>query len=63
LLRDAILVILLAAAGFAFVATRNPRPAYGPTNAGLGPDWNCSSPGKGEPVCVKQPGAPANPAQ
>lgn len=52
--RSAFIVILLAAVGFAFIATRSPRLSYGPTNAGLGPDWNCSNPGKGEPVCVKQ---------
>jgi hypothetical protein len=24
-------------------------------NFGFGPDWECSYPGKGEPVCVKKP--------
>lgn len=24
-------------------------------NWGFGPDWECSYPGKGDPVCVKKP--------
>jgi hypothetical protein len=24
-------------------------------NLGFGPDWECSYPGKGDPVCVKKP--------
>jgi hypothetical protein len=25
------------------------------TNAGFGPDWECTGVGKGDPICVKKP--------
>jgi hypothetical protein len=28
------------------------------TNAGFGPGWHCTYPGKGDPVCVKDPPKP-----
>ena len=27
---------------------------YRSANSGFGPDWDCTSPGHGEPVCVKR---------
>ncbi len=33
-------------------------------NAGLGPEWDCTYPGKGEPICIKKRGEqPAKPNQ
>jgi hypothetical protein len=26
------------------------------TNAGFGPDWDCTAVPKGEPICIKKPG-------
>jgi hypothetical protein len=31
------------------------------TNLGFGPEWTCSNPGKGGPVCVKRPAKAVNP--
>jgi hypothetical protein len=30
------------------------RPNLMGTKAGFGPEWTCSYPGKGDPVCVKK---------
>ncbi len=30
------------------------------TNAGFGPEWECSNPGNGGPVCVKHPAKTTN---
>jgi hypothetical protein len=29
---------------------------------GFGSDWHCTWIGKGDPVCIKEPGKPANPS-
>jgi hypothetical protein len=31
------------------------------TNYGFGPEWNCSFPGKGTPICIKRVANPAAP--
>ncbi len=30
---------------------------YRSPNAGFGPDWDCTNPGQGGPVCVKRDGS------
>jgi hypothetical protein len=56
----ALLIALLAAVLFASVV--GPR-INAKTNYGFGPEWDCSAPGKGGPVCVKRaaPAGAANP--
>jgi hypothetical protein len=57
---DVAAIFLLAAIITALLAIAVLKvPNFGWTgNWGFGPDWECSYPGKGEPVCVKRP-APA----
>jgi hypothetical protein len=31
------------------------------TNGGFGPEWTCTYPGKGDPVCIKRPEKTENP--
>jgi hypothetical protein len=52
---DVVAIFLLTAfMGIAVVAVVE-FPNFGRTgNLGFGPDWECSYPGKGEPVCVKK---------
>ena len=55
--RDAAAVVVLIAivAVFAFAAVMHGgwgRPRD------LGPDWDCTNPGQGDPVCVKKQAAP-----
>ena len=65
--RGDVLAILLAIAlvgGFMVLASLGrwnlPWSLLG--NFGFGSDWRCTWPGKGEPICIKQPAeAPANP--
>jgi hypothetical protein len=55
-------VLLLAAFLVALFFAYARFPTLGPAgNQGLGPDWECSHPGKGDPVCVKKPAPPARP--
>jgi hypothetical protein len=52
-----ILVLTLAAIAVIaaiFVLNKSPRSDR-MTNWGFGPDWQCTHPGKGDPVCIKKP--------
>ena len=63
--RGDVLVILVSAAILVIVAIALGKapPYFGRTgNFGFGPDWGCSYPGDGEPICVKKP-APSAPTQ
>jgi hypothetical protein len=47
-------ILALAAICFIYI------PNWARTNAGFGPEWECTSVGKGDPVCIKrQPAMPA----
>jgi hypothetical protein len=39
---------------FAFAMIRAPYPRLGQTNAGFGPDWECTDLPQGGPVCIKK---------
>jgi len=41
-----------------FVFTRYPHFGGLQSNKGFGPEWDCTYPGQGDPVCIKKP--PAN---
>lgn len=41
---------VIGAVIFAYVLYPSP-----PRNWGFGPDWQCTYPGHGEPVCIKRP--------
>jgi hypothetical protein len=63
--RGDVLAILVSAAILVIVAIALAKapPYFGRTgNFGFGPDWGCSYPGDGEPVCVKKP-APSVPTK
>jgi hypothetical protein len=50
------LAAILAVVVVAVVKFPNFAYNFGSTgNWGFGPDWECSYPGKGDPVCVKKP--------
>jgi hypothetical protein len=57
--RDVAAILLLTV----FLAVAAAAAAYVgfPARGGLGPDWDCTYPGKGDPVCVKKP-SPSAPA-
>jgi hypothetical protein len=40
-----------------FLAVRFPN--FNARKAALGPDWDCTSLGQGEPICIKKPPQPA----
>jgi hypothetical protein len=47
--------IVLAVLGiFVFLTVGNPKFLQQATNAGFGPDWECTRTGVSEPVCVKR---------
>jgi hypothetical protein len=48
--RNGAVVLFVAVIVMLIVATKG----GGPTSAGLGPDWNCTNSGQGDPVCVKK---------
>ena len=53
---DVVAIFLLAAILVISVVAFVEFPIFGRAgNWGFGPDWECSYPGKGEPVCVKKP--------
>jgi hypothetical protein len=43
---------------FAVVVIGFPNFSQQATNAGFGPDWDCTQTGKSEPICIKKIGAP-----
>jgi hypothetical protein len=47
--------VLLGAAITGLVAFTMGRSPFGLDNRGVGPEWDCTSVGKGDPVCVKKP--------
>ncbi len=55
-----ILMAILAAGAVTFAGFYLQSSGRG-SNWGLGSDWECSSPGKGGPVCIKRPGKPDDP--
>jgi hypothetical protein len=52
-----LLIVVLAGVFFAWVILPNSGLM---TNWGFGPEWECSNPGKGGPVCVKRLAKPEN---
>jgi hypothetical protein len=48
-------VVLVGA--LAFLAIHFGNDPQQRTNAGFGPDWECTGVGKGDPICVKKTGA------
>jgi hypothetical protein len=50
-------LVLIIAIGWAALAGSGFH--RGISNFGFGLDWNCTSVGNGEPVCIKQPAKPA----
>jgi hypothetical protein len=46
--------VLAVLGGFVFLVVKFPNGVRQATNAGFGPDWDCTSVGKGDPVCVKK---------
>jgi hypothetical protein len=53
-----LVILLLGALATAFLL----RPdLFIPANRGFGPDWDCTYPGKGEPICVKRVAPAKNP--
>jgi hypothetical protein len=56
--RADIMGVLFAAAIiclFAFAVIRFPDLQQRRTNAGFGPDWDCTVVPKGEPICIRKP--------
>jgi hypothetical protein len=49
-----ILVAIIVIAVVAVVLVKFPNPYQASSNWGFGPEWHCSYPGGGEPVCVKE---------
>jgi len=58
-LREAAAIAAVAAvvAGFLVLSLL----PYRSPNAGFGPDWDCTNPGQGGPVCVKRETPPESP--
>jgi hypothetical protein len=56
---DVVAFLLLAVLVAAVLAVYVRFP-FGVGNWGFGPDWECISPGQGDPVCTKKP-MPATP--
>ncbi len=52
-----LLIVVLAGVFFAWVILPN---AGLMTKWGFGPEWECSNPGKGGPVCVQRRAKPEN---
>jgi len=50
---DVVAIFLLAAFLIILAIVSVGFPVFG--SRGFGPDWECSNPGKGDPVCVKKP--------
>ncbi len=48
-----LLMVAFVAAILAGLVWLSPASKVG--NGGFGPDWDCTYPGKGDPVCVKKP--------
>ena len=46
----AALLALVMLGGLLLAAAR-----WMPVNHGFGPDWDCTQPGSGDPVCVRKP--------
>jgi hypothetical protein len=53
----AILAFVVIAGGVLFIFVRFPIYGRIPNN-GFGPEWDCTSVGKGDPVCIKKPPSP-----
>ena len=51
----AALVALVILGGLLVAAT-----GWATLNDGFGPDWHCTHPGSGDPVCIKKPRPTAN---
>jgi hypothetical protein len=51
-----LIVVVLAAAGLAVMG----RFDWISLNWGFGPDWTCTHPGQGEPICIKEAPARSN---
>jgi hypothetical protein len=49
-----VLFVMLVLGLLVFVAIRPSAPQN--TNAGFGPDWDCTPQGQGGPTCIKKPG-------
>ena len=53
-----LVILLLGGLAIAFLL----RPQFFlQANHGFGPDWDCTYPGKGEPICVKRVAPAKNP--
>ena len=55
------ILIVIAMLGIALFLGTTARPILLKVNNGFGPDWDCTYPGRGDPICFKhlhkQPGA------
>jgi hypothetical protein len=49
-----LLLVAVLLAVFAYTAVEYAL-FRGRTNFGFGPEWECSYPGKGDPICIKRP--------
>jgi hypothetical protein len=52
--RDIAAIILAAALLGAVLIASVEFPNLFRSNGGFGPDWECTNPGHGEPICVKK---------
>jgi hypothetical protein len=56
-----IFAVIIVVGIFVFVFTKYPYVGWMANKGwGFGPDWNCSYPGQGEPVCIKRSPAQSN---
>jgi hypothetical protein len=52
--RDIAAIVLAIAVVGAILIIQAQFPNLFRSNRGFGPDWQCTNPGKGEPICVKK---------
>ena len=52
----AIVLAVVVIGGLVYQAVEFRGRGIGPSNWGFGPEWECTNPGKGEPVCLKKTG-------
>lgn len=57
-----IVVIAVIIAAVCFIWVKYPRMSWMVGTAGFGPDWDCTRPGQGDPVCIKKPPSPGTPS-